>query len=98
MICRRNGTLTSRQTRITLTAVNFIPTRIKREVAESCHGRPIMGSADLQRYKGLLLGKQREFLSTQDDVGPPMPAAGSLPGDLIDQANSDAEAELQIQL
>ena len=57
-----------------------------------------MGSADLQRYKGLLLEKQRELLSTQDDVGAQMPAAGGLEGDLIDQANADAEAELQIQL
>src|SRR5882724_5128891 len=83
MICRRNGTLTSRQTRITLTAVNFSPTSIKRQVAERCHGRPIMGSADLQRYKGLLLEKQRELLSTQDDVGAQMPAAGGLGSSLV---------------
>ena len=29
---------------------------------------------------------------------PPAPAAGGLQGDLIDQANADAEAELQIRL
>src|SRR5258708_20345281 len=57
-----------------------------------------MGSAGLQRYKGFLLEKQRELLSSQDDVGAQMPAAGGLEGDLIDQANADAEAELQIQL
>ena len=57
-----------------------------------------MSSADLQRYKKLLLEKQRELLSAQDDVGAQMPAAGGLEGDLIDQANADAEAEIQIQL
>jgi DnaK suppressor protein len=57
-----------------------------------------MGSADLQRYKRLLLEKQRELLSAQDDAGAQVPAAGGLEGDLIDQANADAEAELQIQL
>src|SRR5216684_1467143 len=57
-----------------------------------------MGSADLQRYKRLLLEKQRELLSVQDDTGAQMPAAGGLEGDLIDRANADAEAELQIRL
>jgi len=52
---------------------------------------------DLQRYKGLLLEKQRE-LSVQDDAGARVPAASCLEGDLIDQANADAEAELQITL
>ena len=40
----------------------------------------------------------RELLSAQDDPGGQMPAAGGLEGDLIDQANADAEAELQIRL
>lgn len=57
-----------------------------------------MGSADLQRYRRLLLEKQRELLSAQDDAGASLPAAGGLEGDLIDQANADAEAELQIRL
>src|SRR5216683_612788 len=34
MICRRNGTRISRPTRITLTAVNFSPTSIKKQVAD----------------------------------------------------------------
>jgi RNA polymerase-binding transcription factor DksA len=45
-----------------------------------------------------LLEKQRELSSVQDDGGAPVPAAGGLEGDLIDQANADAEAELQIRL
>ena len=58
-----------------------------------------MASArDLHRYKGLLLGKQRELSSVQGDAGARVPAAGGLEGDLIDQANADAEAELQIRL
>jgi len=46
----------------------------------------------------LLLEKQRELSSVQDDAGTRVPAAGGLEGDLIDQANADAEAELQIRL
>ena len=58
-----------------------------------------MASAkDLQRYKELLLEKQRELSSVQGDAGARVPAAGGLEGDLIDQANADAEAELQIRL
>jgi DnaK suppressor protein len=55
-------------------------------------------ATDLQRYKGLLLEKQRELLSFEGDAGVRVPAAGGLEGDLIDQANADAEAELQIRL
>ena len=57
-----------------------------------------MGPADLQRYKRLLLEKQRELSSVQEDAGARVPAAGGLEGDLIDQANADAEAELQIRV
>ncbi len=53
---------------------------------------------DMQRYKELLLEKQRELSSVPDDVGARVPAAGGMEGDLIDQANADAEAELQIHL
>ena len=53
---------------------------------------------DLQRYRRLLLQKQLELSSVQGDAGVRVPAAGGLEGDLIDQANADAEAELQIQL
>ena len=57
-----------------------------------------MGPADLQRYKRLLLEKRRELSSAQGDAGARVPAAGGWEGDLIDQANADAEAELQIRL
>lgn len=53
---------------------------------------------DLQRYKGLMLEKQRDLSSVQGDAGTRVTAAGGLEGDLIDQANADAEAELQIRL
>ena len=61
-------------------------------------GEPVATARDLQRYKGLLLEKQHELSSVQDDAGAWLPAAGGLEGDLIDQANADAEAELQISL
>ena len=61
-------------------------------------GEPVASAKDLQRYKGLLLEKQRELSSVKDDAGALVPAAGGLEGDLIDQANADAEAELQIRL
>ena len=57
-----------------------------------------MAPADLQRYKRLLLQKQRELSSVREDAGARVPAAGGMEGDLIDQANADAEAELQIRL
>ena len=57
-----------------------------------------MRQADLQRYKRLLLEKQRQLSSVQEDAGTRVPAAGGLEGDLIDQANADAEAEPQIRL
>ncbi len=57
-----------------------------------------MRPADLQRYKRLLLEKQREVSSAQPDAQTCVPAAGGWEGDLIDQANADAEGELQIRL
>ena len=57
-----------------------------------------MGPSDLQRYHRLLLEKQRELSAAQGDTLARVPAAGGLEGDLIDQANADAEAELQIRL
>lgn len=53
-----------------------------------------MNARDLNRYKRLLLVKQRE-LSVNRAV---LPAAGGAQGDLIDEANLDAEAELQIKV
>ena len=61
-------------------------------------GEPVASAKDLQWYKELLLEKQRELSSVQRDAGIRVPAAVGLEGDLIDQANADAEAELQIRL
>ena len=57
-----------------------------------------MGPSDLQRYERLLVEKQRELLSALGEAQSPVPAAGGLEGDLIEQANADEEAELQIRL
>ena len=57
-----------------------------------------MGPADLRRYHRLLLKKQRELSSALGEAESRVPAAGGLEGDLIDQANADEEAELQIHL
>ncbi len=57
-----------------------------------------MGPADLQRYKRLLLERQRQLTATKVEAMAPLPGAGGFEGDLIDQANADAEAELQIRL
>jgi DnaK suppressor protein len=57
-----------------------------------------MGPTDFQRYRKLLLEKRRELSSAQSDPRALVPAAGGWEGDAIDQANADAEAELQIQL
>ena len=57
-----------------------------------------MGPADLQRYKRLLLEERRGLFASQGDGRPPVPAAGGWDGDFVDQANDNAEAELQIRL
>jgi len=57
-----------------------------------------MGPADLRRYKTLLLEKQREVTFAKPGAEPWLPAAGGWQGDLVDLANADAEAELQIRL
>jgi len=57
-----------------------------------------MSPDDLLRYHTLLEMKRRELLSAQGGTDSRVPAAGGLPGDIIDQANADAEAELQIRL
>ena len=58
----------------------------------------MVSPADLQRYRRRLLEKRGELSFTQDEDQALVPAAGGLEGDLIDQANADAEAELQIRL
>ena len=57
-----------------------------------------MDPADLQRYKKLLLEKQRQLSSAQGDDQARVPAAGGLHGDYMDRATADSEAELQIRL
>jgi len=64
----------------------------------SFHRGSVMGPADLQRYSNLLLEKRRDLSSAQGEAQSRVPAAGGLQGDMIDQANADEEAELQIQL
>ena len=57
-----------------------------------------MAATDLQRYKDLLLEKQRELSSAKPEIEARLPGAGGWEGDLIDQANANAEAELQSRL
>lgn len=57
-----------------------------------------MNLGDLQRYQELLLRKQRELSSVKHNAETPVPQAGGWQGDIVDQANADAEAELQIRL
>lgn len=58
----------------------------------------VMGPADLRRYHRLLLKKQRALSCAPGEAQSRVPAAGRLEGDLIEQANADEEAELQIHL
>jgi len=57
-----------------------------------------MGPSDLQRYSRLMREKRGELSSALGEAQSWVPAAGGLRGDLMDQANADAEAELQIRL
>src|SRR6266851_9777066 len=61
-------------------------------------GGPVAGARDLQRYERLLVEKRRELSSPLGKAQSRVPAAGGLEGDLIEQANADEEAELQIRL
>jgi DnaK suppressor protein len=57
-----------------------------------------MSAADLKRFKSLLLEKQRELMHVRPVAETYVPAACGWEGDLVDQANADAEADLQIRL
>jgi len=61
-------------------------------------GEPVASARDLQRYERLLVEKRRELSSPLGETQSRVPAAGRLEGDLIEQANADEEAELQIRL
>jgi DnaK suppressor protein len=55
-----------------------------------------MDRKQLERYARLLVEKRQELLAAS--TGAVIPAAGGVQGDPVDQANADAEAELEIQL
>jgi DnaK suppressor protein len=61
-------------------------------------GEVVVNAKDLERYRRLLLEKQLELSSGHSDLETFVPAAGGFEGDLVDQANANAEAELQIRL
>jgi len=57
-----------------------------------------MNSKNSDRYRRVLLTKKRELSVSSSGAESPIPAAGGREGDQVDQANADAEAELQIRL
>ena len=57
-----------------------------------------MNARDLDWYKRLLLATLEELSARRDGAETLVPGAGGRQGDIIDQANSDAEAELQIRV
>jgi RNA polymerase-binding transcription factor len=57
-----------------------------------------MDPSDLRRYERLIVEKQRKLSSPSGEAHSRVPAAGGLEGDLIEQANADEEAELQIRM
>ncbi len=59
---------------------------------------PVVNARDLRRYKRLLLAKLDEVSATRSGAETLVPGAGGWQGDLVDQANSDAEAELQLRV
>jgi DnaK suppressor protein len=60
--------------------------------------RVVVNAKDLERYKTLLLAKRDELSAAREGIAALVPPAGESEGDIIDQANSDAEAELQIRV
>ena len=57
-----------------------------------------MNTTNLQRYKRLLLAKLDELSATHADATFLAAGAGGPMGDLADQANADADADLHIRL
>src|SRR5579863_1591978 len=57
-----------------------------------------MRASQLDHFKRLLLEKQRELLTATSESGHHVPAAGASRVDFVEEANADAEAELQIRL
>lgn len=58
----------------------------------------MVNASHLVRHKQLLLAKRRELSLITSQASTRVPGAGGPGGDLIDKANADAEAELQIRL
>ena len=57
-----------------------------------------MKATDLERYKLMLLAKQREVLGARDGNAAPVPSAGDIRGDVIDKASMETEAKIQARL
>ena len=57
-----------------------------------------MRARELDHYKKLLLDKQQELATPNGRAEAPVPPAGGPAGDLLDRANADFEAALQIRL
>ncbi len=57
-----------------------------------------MNARDLRRYKRLLLAKLDEVSASKGGAETLVPGAGGWQGDLVDQANSDTEAEFQVRV
>jgi len=57
-----------------------------------------MDRRELDRYERALLEKRGELSVNSVEAESRIPAAGGGEGDQVDQANADAEAELQIRL
>jgi DnaK suppressor protein len=57
-----------------------------------------MNAGELDRYKRLLLAKLDELSAGRAETFSPVLGAGVPQGDLVDQANADADAELHIRL
>lgn len=57
-----------------------------------------MKARELDRYKRLLLEKLEELSTSTNEAEALVPPAGGPDGDLLDKANADLEAALQIRL
>ena len=82
-----------------LSATSVLLILIQRSGISACSvRRSEIDGKDLDRYKRVLLEKRGEMSVTSAEAESLIPAAGRRQGDLVDQANADAEAELQIRL
>ncbi len=77
---------------------HWLGCEIPEQRAKSLSRGPVVHAKDLQRYKRSLPAKLAELSATRDGAETLVPGAGGWQGDLVDQANSDAEAELQVRV